>query len=94
MLMFSVSDCCHHKAATRYIATSSFRGIATRFAARLFSLLFTSRFCCFRFLPRYRVSNFSFDHLERLFDEPLYNIEDINKSLFDKCKSLQTVRVS
>ena len=48
----------------------------------------------FNLVFRYKVSNFSFDLLMKIANDPLFNIEDINPSLYKKAKHLATVRVS
>jgi len=48
----------------------------------------------FTLIFRCKVSNFSSDLLTKIAIDPLFNIEDINPSLYKKVKQLSTVRVS
>jgi len=41
---------------------------------------------------QYRVSNFSFDLLETMFEEPLYNLQDINPKLYRKNKNMSRIK--
>ena len=43
---------------------------------------------------RYKVSNFGYDLLQKISNDPLFNLQDLSPSLFKKAKVLSQIRVS
>jgi len=43
------------------------------------------------FSNKHSVSNFAFDYLNRIYTEPIFNLNDLNPKLFERSKKLQKI---
>ena len=40
---------------------------------------------------KHSVSNYAYDYLNRIFNEPIFNLKDVNPQLFERSRKLQTI---
>lgn len=43
------------------------------------------------FSNKHSVSNFAYDYLNRIFNEPIFNLNDLNPHLFERSRKLRTI---